>query len=246
MEIRTMPEDIYNENKNLVGQEVSSTINYYIDTVTYQNGELIHSSEQVTEDEFNNFVPSNSMNQGNIGGGIAGIMGDGYVNQSYSKSIRTSITQLSNGEYRYKLYTNFNVIPSLRSYDIAAIGLEYGKVYANGTKGFYQSYCTSPSSCSSNSNNVTYSNQTNGMGVSFLLQSGSFISLSSTFYYNVSKANGTVYSMSAYGDYAHAISSVTSGQASGYTVGMGIGLPYTISSYYDSIATAEATWSGTW
>ena len=53
--------------------------------------------------------------------------------------------------------------------------------------------------------------------------------------------------MYADGDYAHATSTVTASQATGYYVNqVGIMLHSGIASYYDSISSAEARWSGSW
>ena len=168
------------------------------------------------------------------------------VNTTY-KSMTSSIS--ANGNYyRYKNVLNWKTMPSTRSYDIIGIGfLQSVKVHSNTTY-FEQYYCYTGGSCY-----YSYSNTpqifVSGAGTSFKLPSGNLNTLRQTFYFDVEKnTNNTIYSQYAYGDYSHATSTVSQSDATNYSViqSGAIYLDSSIASYYDSIPTATASWSGSW
>ena len=81
------------------------------------------------------------------------------------------------------------------------------------------------------------------------MPSGNLNTLRETFYFDVEKnTNNTITTQKAYADYSHATSSVTLTNSQNYSViqSGGIVLDTSISSYYDSMATAVATWTGSW
>lgn len=240
-EIMNMNETIYNQNKGLEATNMTTTTTYVADTYKYVNGKVYTTSREVSEEEYNKILP--------ICNKVVGTrsVSDGYT-ETTGKRMDTTISELS-GKLRYKVTLRWKNIPSTRSYDIIGIGFDNDRVYATGAKTFSQTYCVTAMSCSSSSI-ADIANQQAGVGASFKLPTGNYVFMSSYLYYNVTKKNGvgTITTTAAYGDYSHATSNVTQGQAANnYTVGYGgIGLYNTISSYYDAIPKATARWNGSW
>ncbi len=162
-----------------------------------------------------------------------------------SKKLTTTIIEV-NDKYRYKVSLSWITIPSTRSYDIIGIGMDTSvKDYENPT--FQQNFCYSNNNCSS-SNTYTINSSASGIGVSFKLPTQNLVSLNSYMYYDVLKRNNAVLtSQNAYGDYAHAIRTISESDANNYFVNRsGILLDSSIANYYDSMQTAIARWTGSW
>ncbi len=172
---------------------------------------------------------------------------DSTVIETTYKSMTSSI--FTNGNfYRYQNVLNWKKMPSCRSYDIIGIGfLQSVKVKSN-TIYFEQYYCHSDGSC--------YTSKTNypqifvsGAGTSFKLPTGNLTTLRQTFYFDVEKnTNNMIYSQYAYGDYAHATSTVSLLNSTSYSVVQsgGIFLNSSVANNYDTITNAVASWSGSW
>ena len=235
-EIRNMDLEIYNNNKNLTGS-VKGVATRYIEDTTYRNGILVfNTSRDISEEEYNSVKQVNGNRY----------VGDGYTETTY-KRLDTTIIEYTN-KLRYKTSLTWKIMPSTRSYDIIGIGLDDDYVYVSGNRTFSQTYCTSITSCQT-STTADIKNQTTGAGASFQLPSGSYVIMTSYFYYDVGKKSG-VYptSLYAYGDYAHATQTVTQSQAYGY-YGIGYGGLYLysdIAGKYDSMNDARAHWTGYW
>lgn len=167
-----------------------------------------------------------------------------YVETTYKKL--TSTISQNGSYYRYKAELNWKSIPSTRSYDIIGIGF-YPSVKLRTSTTFSQYYCFSDGTCKTDSSNYPQI-FSNGAGTSFKIPSGNLTTLKQTFYFDVEKANSsTVISQIAAADYSHATKSVTSNNAKNYTVNTsGINLGSSITSSYDAINTANATWNGNW
>ena len=247
-EINYMDENTYLENKDLIGHVASVSTKYYKDTYYYQDGEIITTSELVTEDEYNHtgeiiLQDPTGLMQG--GAGILSVL-NGFTETTYKRLDAYIIEQSSN--LRYKTTLNWKIMPSKRSYDIIAIGLQPYYVYSPGNRAFAQHYCTTGGACTT-TNAATVKNFEGGVGATFKLPDGSMSEMSSYIYTDVAKAIGnTLTELHAYGDYSHATSNVTQSQGSNYyTVGTsGIGLYSEVSGYYDSINYANAVWYGSW
>lgn len=233
-EINYMSESEFNNNKNIVGNLEAATTRYFVNIVRYDStGRMISNSDmEITEEDYNEepIMP----------------LGDGHTVTTY-KEMRTTIAAASS-KYRYKVTLTWKKMPAVRSYDIIGIGIEPALVYIDSSLIFNQTYCVS-SSCTNSStiNNNSYS--LTGAGASFKLPtSTSITSLSSYFYFDVSKEkSGTLTTMYAYGDYSHATSTISGGSAQGFYVNQsGIVLSSSISSHYDGINSADAVWHGSW
>lgn len=168
----------------------------------------------------------------------------GYISTA-SKTLTTTIISVS-GRYRYKVTLEWKNMPSTRSYDILAIGMDANvKLYVGPY--FRQNFCYSANNCSSSSTRTEKISST-GLGVSFKLPNASVVSMSSYMYFDVVKnTSDTITQLKVYGDYSHAKKTITETKARQYTVNRaGIVLNSSTSSYYDSIDTAISIWTGSW
>ena len=160
----------------------------------------------------------------------------------------TTTISATGSNYRYKVSLVWKIMPATRSYDIIGIGIINSLVRVGSSLTFNQNYCISNSCTNTSTINSSNTSET-GAGVSFKLPTSSNItSLSSYLYFTVVKdTTSTITAMCAYGDYSHATSSITAGNAQGfYVTAGGIDLDDEIMSYYDSIDKATATWTGSW
>lgn len=226
------------DNNNFI--KVSENTKYYktiinndanINNTNYNNSTT--ETIEITEEEYNSVNTNNNL-----------ITGNGVTNTDYKK-LTTEI--YSNGSYyRYKATLNWKTMPSTRSYDVIGIGFLSNVAYL-GYMNFSQYYCTTAGECRTITSYYSKTSST-GCGASFKLPEGSLNVLTQTFSFNVTKnTSSTINYQAAYGDYSHAISSVTSTQAQNYSIGTsGITFSSGVGSYYDNIMPAVATWSGSW
>ena len=189
-------------------------------------------TEEVSEEEYLSAKDNN------------GIKGNGVVTTVYKK-LTTSIYNSGN-YYQYKAVLEWLNIPSVRSYDVIAIGHLSNVKYSHGIN-FSQYYCVNGGGCTTTGSYYSKTSNT-GCGATFKLPEGNLSVLKQTFYYYVAKnTTATITYQAAYGDYSHATSNVTSSQGQNYTIGTsGIVFNGTTGNYYDNISPAVATWSGSW
>ena len=138
-EILNMTITEFNENKDLIGNVVSTNDKYYRVITRYDNDNNIISttSEEISEYAYNNNdLMFNSISPLSI---------DGYSETNYKK-MRSQIISLTYG-YRYKMSVEWKNIPSTRSYDIIGIGIDTN-VYISSDITFQKKYCYSSGSCS--------------------------------------------------------------------------------------------------
>lgn len=233
-EIYYLSEDEFNYNKDLEGHLEATSTRYFAHIIRYDStGRIVSNSDmEITEEDYNS---ESVMSRGDV-----------WIETTY-KRLKTTIA--ANGtKYRYKVSLTWKIMPAVRSHDIIGIGCMSSVVYVVGNSPrFSQTSCIN-SNCT---NTATYVGEyigTNGAGVSFKLPSGTNITtLNSFYYYDVNKEVSNVTYMIAYGDYAHATQTVTAGQSNGFWVDQGgIDLDEDIEDYYDSMNSANATWSGNW
>lgn len=228
-------------------KELSSDTKYYktINAINDEssiysiNKEIKSYSIEISKEEYENY----QNNSNSIISPLA--VTNGYTETNYKK-MTTSITK--NGTtYRYKVILEWKTMPSTRSYDIIGIGFP-SSVKPESSISFSQNYCYSNGDCNTETVYTPYIG-TYGVGASFSLPVGSLSSLKQTLYVDMEKTNNssTIIKQYAYGDYAHAIKTISYTNSKKYTVESGgIILNSTIANYYDSINTANATWTGSW
>lgn len=170
--------------------------------------------------------------------------GNGVVTTVY-KRLTTSISKSGN-YYQYKAELEWLNMPSVRSFDVIAIGHLSNVQYSHGIN-FSQYYCISGGGCTTTGSYYSKISST-GCGATFKLPEDNLTVLKQTFYYYVTKnTSGTITYQAAYGDYSHATSNVTSTQGQDYTISTsGIVFNGTTGNYYDNISPAVATWYGSW
>jgi len=228
-EIKNMPQEVYENNKNLNGSVVAASEEYYKTVSNRINKSSF--SFKVSADEYNNSSRGYS---------------DGYVETTYKK-LRTKIISIS-GHFRYKTSIEWKSNPSVRSYDVLGIGMESNKVQKQGSPVFVGDYCYTGGGCI----NTTYSNlytSSYGVGMVHKLPTGSFSSMEAYLYYDVVKINSgnTITSLGAFGDYAHATSDISLSSIVGnYSVSTIISYSNGMQGYYDETPTTTATWTGSW
>lgn len=157
----------------------------------------------------------------------------------------------SNGSgYRYKNILSWKLLPSVRSYDVIGIG-HIGNVEIDGTPTYELKYCRNNNGCTTTS--LWGIKQTFSYGASTTFQLPSYTDLTTlkiTYYYNVKKINNstTIPHQAAYGDYAHAITSVPALSAINHEVIGSIGIDFdaNLESSYDTMNVASVYWDGTW
>lgn len=221
---------------------ISETTRYYktielksnLDVMALNHSNFISRTYEITEDEYNSFA-DNGINP----------LGDATITTEYKK-MTTSILK-SGSLYRYKNVLVWNKLPKIRSYDIIGIGF-MSNVKIKSNLVFTQEACTSLTDCTKSTTNYPQK-FSNGAGTTFKLPVGDFVSLTQTLYFDVEKNTlETIISQNAYGDYAHATSTISLDNAKKYTVNgsQGIVLNTSIKDSYDTINQAKATWTGSW
>lgn len=229
-------------------EKVAETVKYYKTVIILSNSEVMRSANlgevssittEITEEEYNN-VDTSTVNNDNARGLISET-----IETTYKKLATTMYYNY--GDYRYRATLDWKLIPSTRSYDIIGIG-HYATVKLLGNIDFNQIYCRSSSECYDSTSYIGLS-FTNGGAAIFKIPSGTVKSLKQILEFDVEKTNSsaTITQQLAVGDYAHATSSISETNARKFYVDCGgINLQSSIEDYYDDIATADATWTGTW
>ena len=163
--------------------------------------------------------------------------------------LMTTSLYYTNGSYRYENQLNWLNFPSVRAYDIIAIG-HYNNITPNGTPTFSVDYTTASGVHYVSTLGVqqTFSS---GTSVTFPLPLQNLQSLGIMLYFNAKKVNtgNTIYSQAAYGDYAHGINtSLTYNEATDHSVIGSLGIVHDSSVFnkFDTINEAAVYWSGTW
>ena len=238
-EIYQMGNEEFLNNKDINATLVTEKEEYYKVTTITKNGLSTSTSEVISKEQYNKEKNSTNMQTRSTY--------DGIVETTY-KLMRTNISNLNANEYRYKVTLDWQQIPSTRSHDIIAIGFEPALVQLNSLVYFQQNYTNSSGSHSSIT--CVPIEGSNGVSSVFKLPTGTLTALSSYLYYDVRKAASgiTVTAMDAAGDYSHATSTVSESNAQLHSVNhvTGIELNSSISSKYDGINIALASWYGTW
>ena len=161
----------------------------------------------------------------------------------------TTTIERSSTYYRYTTNLYWKNIPSMRSYDIIAIG-HYGDVEPYSSNGivFTQDYCRTSTSCYG-SGGSGYKVTDYGTVQVFHLPENTLVSLEQTMSFVVKKAvSWTITAQKAAGDYAHATSAVTAALAlNNASIGVaGLVLNDNIYDYYDTTPAAITTYNVSW
>ena len=227
-QIYYMTEDIFNENKDLVGTLVSREQRYYKTVYpTYGNSYTV----EVTADEYYNHENGDELL--------------GSITTNY-KTLISSISSVGS-LYRFNSTLSWNNIPSVKSYDVQAIGFT-GPVHIDSAFTFYYTYANSSGVSTTSYDYFTKQYFSTGGSTTFKLPS-SFIGLTSTMYFNVAKDSGagTITSLHMCADYAHATTTVTGNQAASHSVTVGgISFGSSVENKFDSMPCADSYLAVNW
>lgn len=189
-------------------------------------------SEEISEEEYN--VASDS--------GLV-LVGSAAVETTYKK-MTTAIWDFGGG-YQYVNLLHWKIMPSVRSYDIIGIGYP-NSIKTSSTPSFSQYYCINGGDCYTSYSSIPKVG-TYGASAAFQLYTGSINTLDITLWFNIEKnTTSTITTLYAYGDYAHATSTISYDNCQKYTMGGSINLDSSITNYYDSISSAIATANVYW
>lgn len=255
----------FNNNKDLDGIVVAQATKYYKTTISYNNSasstfslnnDPIVLNEEITEEEYNN-LPDNQIFSG-------GLSTNGYyqgVTETNGKKLVTSIIYIPEyNRYRLKADLNWKKMPINRSYDLLTIGFDYLVSGIPNTRYFsqfwtYDNICKQ-ASLYQTSSDASWKTTQSGYGVSFKLPSDSscttppavtpikvpVVQLGSYMYFDINKLTSPINTINAYGDYAHAIKSVSIETSLGFSFDSGFGITFTpqVKTSYDEMNTAQA------
>lgn len=226
-EIYYMNEETFQENKDADATLVAREVKYYKTVYpTYGNSYTI----EVSPLEYYQQNQNTTL---------------GTVTTQYK--IVTSTISANGSKYRYKVSEAWRQIPSVKSYDIIGVGFD-GNVHVDSTVYFFY-YVTNSSGVTSTNSDCHYKTSSDTGASTIYKIPSSFVGLSSTLYYDVSKDNpsDTITGLEICGDYAHATQTVTAAQASNRTINIsGLHLGASIINKYDEIPCAPAYASVNW
>lgn len=159
------------------------------------------------------------------------------LEKAYYKSMNTIIIKLSNGNFRYKVNLVWSQMPKIRSYDVIGIGIE-NNVNIIGNINSSLLYSKSGNQYLVNSTYNKISNS--GVYSIFKLPEWEVNEMNISLHFDVKTTGGS--SITAYGDYSHAIKNISLTNAKRAQVNeSGIFLPNDILNYYDNISVVKAT-----
>ena len=242
--IAKMSQDEFITNKDLEGTLLGESKNYYKITTAMRNGIKTTTKEEITKEEAEKMQSQNNPTKGPSGNYYDGVVA------TYVISVTSKIAGISNTYMRYMNITEWLTMPSDKYYDIIGIGIEPTKVKIGSAIVFREDWRKTDNTTGYNTTCYPKKESTGGSAI-FELPTGSLQSLEATLYFNVRKQSGvgTITSLFATSDYAHAISNVNPNNLlNHYSVDYvnGIVIDSTYSAYYTSNTAAVASFVGTW
>ena len=243
-QIELMDESEFLANKDIPGTVLSEASKYYKRTTVMRNGIKSEYVEEITKDE----ALAEKQSQNLPDRGPVGIYYDG-VSATSVIEIRTKIIGVSNTKMRYKVDSEWLVMPTDRYHDIIGIGIESNKVQIASVIACKIKWYTT-GNVHGEDESCYPKTETTGGSAQMQLPSGSMQTIDSYVYFNVSKqANvGTITELHMCGDYAHATASVNPNTIySHYSMHMyGIDIDYPYDLDYSQQSPACASFEGTW
>jgi hypothetical protein len=251
-QIYRMDYQTFEDNKDIEGTLLSEEQQYVKTTITMRNGVKHYTTQVVSEFEYLTHL---QMQQGSLSGGpgyspnLSGNYYDGIMMDEY-QLLTIIIVGIDDNTLRYKLDVEWLDIPSTRSWDIIGIGIEAYKVHLVSSVIFREDWVTTNNDYD-HTELCCPKEETTGGSVMFELPSGSIRLIDAYIYFNVMKNQnvGTLTYVSAVGDYAHAITTISNPvDVRNYYImthgGLSIDAPYA-TSYVDQLE-PEALFEGTW
>jgi len=245
--IEGMNEEEFLANKDLDATLLSSSKKYIKTTTAMRNGIKVTTYREITEEEAMEEKKLQSQNVPNRG--PAGNYYDGvYSNSVFAMTV--NISSVGSTYMRFMNNAEWIVMPSDRYNDVIGIGIESDKVQMSTGVIFEENWLTTGGSPGEDETCTPKETSTGGLAI-FELPDVSIQTLYMTIYFNVmKKANvGTITSLYATGDYAHAISSVpASNLLSHISINYSAGLMIdgTYGGSFLSNPSVAASFQGTW
>lgn len=245
--INGMDQEEFLANKDIEGTLLDSSKKYYKTTTTMRNGIKITTTSEITYEEAMEEVELQSqkvLNRGPAGNYYDGISG------TYVFEIVTNITAIGDDYMRFMNNAEWYVMPSDRYNDIIGIGIESDKVqFATGI--IFREEWVTTGGVHDNTQVCAPKYESTGGLAAFQLPNVSIQSLDVSLYFNVmKKANvGTLTSLYAVGDYAHAVCNVSTNDLMSHISvndAAGIMVDATYSTCYLYTQEAVASFIGTW
>jgi hypothetical protein len=245
--ISGMDQEEFLANKDLEGTLLNTSKRYIKTTTTMRNGIRITTSKEITYEEAMEEVLLHSQKDP-----IRGPYGNYYDGMSgtYVFEMTTNITAIGNDYMRFMNNAEWLTMPTDRYNDIIGIGMESNKVqFATGI--IFREEWVTTSGLHDNTQVCAPKYVSTGGLAAFKLPNASIQSLDISLYFNVmKKANvGTITSLYAVGDYAHAICNVSTDNLMSHisiSDSAGIMVDATYSSCYLHNQEAVASFIGTW
>lgn len=246
-QIEYMNQEAFTALKDTEATVVAQKIQHVKTTTIMRNGIQFHTSKILTDEEWMEEVNAKK-EQPYSQRYVPGSYYNGVSYDDY-KTIIAIIINVDDETMIYKLDAYWDTMPNQKYYDLMGIGVEAPKV--NIESGIYFSEIWRDSSDVEHYNSVCYpKTESTGGTVLYPLPSSSLESLESSMYFFIGKKSGvgTITSLTAAGDYAHATASVTNNvinyASTNVAIGLVISSPYTNS--YDEMFEAFASFVGTW
>lgn len=248
IEIENMQEDVFNENKDLKGEVVATTIKYYKtetylpnfggNTMAYStNNAPLSKTIEISKEEYDN-ATSNEINE------ISPLdLSTNLVKTDYKSMFSTIISV--NNRYRYKNSVTWDTLPFWKTIDIIGIGIEENKVYPiSSTAKFTGNYQKGGDTVTSG----TWTKSPSGYALQFNWPKGGSGKFYATLYFEVGKnTTSTINVLNCYGDYKH-LQGFNTNASIGVGIDVkGISISGSIASSFDSMSTSQSTLTGiTW
>ena len=249
-QIAMMDTEEFLNNKDLNGTVISEEQKYIKRSTYMRNGIKITEVSEITEEEAmkeKELQAQNPPAKGPSGNYYNGVVASNVL------VVTSRIIGISNTYMRFKVDSEWLTVPSNseRYYDIIGIGMESSKVERTTNLVFSQHWSTTGEP--GNTDTVCYPKYTSkGALAVFKLPNGSSIdTLDATLYFNVRKKSGvgTITTLYAAGDYAHAISNVNPNNVLSHlslNYSSGVIIDTTYSPIYIEMSAAVASFVGTW
>ena len=246
-QISNMDQDEFLANKDIEGAVLGTGTKYYKYTTVMRNGIETKFVTEITKEEA---LAEQERQSHNIPTrGPVGSYYDG-ASATYVLEIRTKIIGVNNTYMRYKIDSEWLIMPPDRYHDIIGIGIEQNKVEVASTIVFKESWYTTSNVHDYDTSCYPKTELTGGSAI-MQLPSGSMQYIDSYLYFNVRKKDnvGTITQLSMCGDYAHATASVDPNTVFyHYNIHLisGIDIDYPYDLDFDDIMPACASFVGTW
>ena len=231
-------------NKDLEGTVLSEAVKYVKTSTIMRNGIKIITSEEITEEEARELQSHKIIYRDPVG-----IYYDGMIMNSVFV-MTTRIAEVDEDTMRFMHNVEWLVLPTNTYHDIIGIGFDSSKVQFDSIIVCKQVWVDEEYEEVDDYTCAPKYVNTGGLAV-IKLPDVTVLSLESNIYFNVIKQNnaGTITSLYAVGDYAHAVSDVTpTNLLSHITVNdsSGIIIDATYADIFDAISPSVAAFIGTW